>query len=633
MGRLDNLPENSGAADPNAAQDILNTVTQDLRQLQQELVSQLHQDVQRLQAEKARLQGDIDNLQSQQQVALSQQQRAQQQLWAKQLAQALAQHLQGALVQRMEQTTLPQRVGTNLPVAPAANGHHENAYRLLASLDATLNRTLTSLRQDLTSYQSSLSQQISRMHNLEQQGEAILEALVSRLSQQLQAEIVREQTREFQPPTGGAGSNGDHRPPSGEQFAQGNGTPGNGTQGNGTQGNGTQGNGNRATGHPHASRLPSEVMQPLRQRPPSVLPVAPSTAPDPAVAPMRLTSPMGLSQFQIGLALILLSTIALSLHNVVVGVIGNPTNVLGIFQLGGFLKLGLGNALLILLLRMMIVVPLMIWVAQRLYPSVWQDIKTFLTSNDRRLLMTVIGSGGCLFLSQVLIYIAIAEIGPGVAVTILFMYPLITVPLAWLFFGDRPTPLRWGVMLVISIGIVLAALPRITQTSTVSGAGVAIAVGSGIAFACYLISMQICFRKLHPVPVSLAQFLTIGFLAAVSLIFLPALPLPDRWSAQVSIDQPLGFAIGGIFLGVLTLIGYLSNNFGVRFLGAARTSIIASTGPVLTALLAFLLTPGDFTQLQVVQWLGIIVVTFGVIALSFERMSTAQAKSVRPAKG
>jgi drug/metabolite transporter (DMT)-like permease len=618
MGRLDNLPENSGAAESSAAQDILNTVTQDLRQLQQELVSQLHQDVQRLQAEKAQLQSDIDKLQTQQQVALSQQQRAQQQLWAKQLAQALAHHLQGALVQRMEQTNLPQRVGTNLPAAPAANGHHENAYRLLASLDATLNRTLTSLRQDLTSYQSSLSQQISRMHNLEQQGEAILEALVSRLSQQLQAEIVREQTGEYPPPTGGVETNGDLKP-SGEQLAQGNGN----------------GNGHGATGHPSRANLrPShEVVQPLRQRPPSVYPVAPSTAPDAAVAPMRLARPMGLSQFQIGLGLILLSTIALSLHNVVVGVIGYSTNVLGLFQLGGFLKLGLGNALLILLLRMIIVVPLMIWVAQRLYPAVWQDIKNFLTSNDRRLLMTVIGSGGCLFLSQVLIYIAIAEIGPGVAVTILFMYPLITVPLAWFFFGDRPTLLRWGVMLIISVGIILAALPRITQTDTVSGAGVAIAVGSGVAFACYLISMQICFRKLHPVPVSLAQFLTIGFLAAVSLIFLPALPLPDRWSAQVSIDQPLGFAIGGVFLGVLTLIGYLSNNFGVRFLGAARTSIIASTGPVLTALLAFLLTPGPFTRLQAVQWLGIIVVTFGVIALSFERMSTTQAKSVRPAKG
>ncbi|NJN59723.1 MAG: EamA family transporter [Leptolyngbyaceae cyanobacterium SL_5_9] len=608
MGRLNNLPENSGAADPNAAQDILNTVTQDLRQLQQELVSQLHQDVQRLQAEKARLQSDIDKLQTQQQAALSQQQRAQQQLWAKQLAQALAQHLQGALVQRVEQT-LPQRVGTNLPAAPAANSHHENAYRLLASLDATLNRTLTSLRQDLTSYQSSLSQQISRMHNLEQQGEAILEALVSRLSHQLQAEIVREQT--------GARSPSEEPEPAresrlsdGERLAQANG---------------------HSTGYPSNLRPSHETIHP-RQRPPSILPVAPSTAPDPAVAPMRPTRPMGLSQFQIGLGLILLSTIALSLHNVVVGVIGNSTTVLGLFQLGGFLKLGLGNALLILLLRMMIVVPLMIWVAQRLYPAVWQDIKKFLISRDRRLLMTVIGSGGCLFLSQVLIYIAIAEIGPGVAVTILFMYPLITVPLAWFFFGDRPTLLRWGVMLIISVGIIFTALPRITQTSAVSGAGVAIAVGSGVAFACYLISMQICFRKLHPVPVSLAQFLTIGFLAAVSLILLPALPLPDRWSAQVGIDQPLGFAIGGIFLGVLTLVGYLSNNFGVRFLGAARTSIIASTGPVLTALLAFLLTPGAFTRLAGVQWLGIVIVTFGVIALSFEKMSTVQAKPVKPAR-
>jgi drug/metabolite transporter (DMT)-like permease/outer membrane murein-binding lipoprotein Lpp len=619
MGRLDNLPENSGSTDPNAAQDILNTVTQDLRQLQQELVAQLHGDVQRLQAEKARLQGDIDKLQTQQQAALSQQQRAQQQLWAKQLAQALAHHLQGALVQQMEQTALSQRGGTSLPVAPAANSHHENAYRLLASLDATLNRTLTSLRQDLTSYQSSLSQQIGRMHNLEQQGEAILEALVSRLSQQLQAEMVKEQMGELPLPSGESGSIGTLSPPTGEP---------------------SLGNGRNPAGHTNLRPSPEAAY--LRQRPPSILPIAPSTAPDPAVAPMRLARPTGFSQVQVGLGLILLSTIALSLHNVVVNVIGKSTTVFGFSDVGGFLRLGLGNALLILLLRMIIVVPLMIWVAQRLYPAVWQDIKKFLTSRDRRLLMTVIGSGGCLFLSQVLIYIAIAEIGAGVAVTILFMYPLITVPLAWFFFGDRPTSLRWGVMLVISIGIVLTALPRIidltelpriVQISAVSGAGVAIAVGSGIAFACYLISMQICFKKLHPVPVSLAQFLTIGFLAAVSLILLPALPLPGGWATQVSIDQPVGFAIGSVFLGILTLIGYLSNNFGVRFLGAARTSIIASTGPVLTALLAFLLTSDPGNQLKSVQWLGIVVVTFGVIALSFEKMSAARAKAGRPTRG
>jgi drug/metabolite transporter (DMT)-like permease len=73
-------------------------------------------------------------------------------------------------------------------------------------------------------------------------------------------------------------------------------------------------------------------------------------------------------------------------------------------------------------------------------------------------------------------------------------------------------------------------------------------------------------------------------------------------------------------LGVLTLAGYLLNNFGVRFLGAARASIIASSGPVLTAVLAFLIIPSAQNALQPISILGIVLVTLGVFALSFERL-------------
>ncbi|NJL21062.1 MAG: EamA family transporter [Leptolyngbyaceae cyanobacterium SM1_3_5] len=72
-----------------------------------------------------------------------------------------------------------------------------------------------------------------------------------------------------------------------------------------------------------------------------------------------------------------------------------------------------------------------------IYPAVWRDLRSFLESRDRSILVAVTSSGFFLFLSQVLIYIAIGQVGPGVAVTILFMYPLVTVPLAWLLFRDR----------------------------------------------------------------------------------------------------------------------------------------------------------------------------------------------------
>ncbi|NEQ25332.1 MAG: EamA family transporter, partial [Microcoleus sp. SIO2G3] len=92
----------------------------------------------------------------------------------------------------------------------------------------------------------------------------------------------------------------------------------------------------------------------------------------------------------------------------------------------------------------------------------------------------------------------------------------------------------------------------------------------------------------------------------------------------------LGLVGGGIVLGALTLAGYLLNNFGVRYLGAARASIIASSGPVLTALLAFVILPGDPSNaLQGIQWLGISIVTIGVLGLSFEKLwMQRQAKPV-----
>ncbi len=127
-------------------------------------------------------------------------------------------------------------------------------------------------------------------------------------------------------------------------------------------------------------------------------------------------------------------------------------------------------------------------------------------------------------------------------------------------------------------------------------------------------------QKLHPIPVSLIQFFTIFVLTSLILIL-----LPTEWLG-VRVDDPLGFVFGGIILGALTLVGYLTNNFGVRFMGAARASIIASSGPVMTAFLAWLLIQ---SPLQWIQVLGILLVTGGVTALSFERMK-GQPQPAKP---
>ena len=609
------------AENARAVNTVLQAVAKDLTTLQQGVIGQLSRDVARLQAEKTRLMTDIDKLQayyqtlqSRQLEALSQQQIAQQQLWAKQLAQVLASHLQALMIQRLNQLASTPQAPSTAPTAglplTAVTGHSDHAQRLLASLDATFSTTFKALQQDLNSYQSSLSQQLNRMQGLEQQGEAILEALIDRLREQLHTEASRPLAAPPQP----SYENG---------YARENGYAKEGhyavplTNGGGAQ-----------TQPPlYAPLVPPSQAYPApsqQYEPPNAHPI-PLEAPG-APLPLPAQPRKELSNFQLGLLLVLVSTAALSIHNVVVRVIGRESAVLswlgGGIQLGGFIQLGLGNSLLILWLRMLVVLPLMVPVAIFLYPPVWRDLKKFLTALDRRPLFTVIGSGVFLFLSQVFIYMAIGKIGAGPAVTILFMYPIVTVPLAWFLFGDRPTRLRWAVMFTILLGVLFTALPNFKPVAgSTLGEGVFTAIGSGIAFAFYLICMQLGFKKLHPIPVTLIQFSTIFVLSSVIL----TLPL----NLGVQVDKPAGFFLGGIILGALTLVGYLTNNFGVRYMGAALASIVASSGPVVTALLAFVLINNPLLG---VQLFGIFLVTLGVGALSFERMKSQRQAAAKVAK-
>ncbi|MDB9529251.1 EamA family transporter [Oscillatoria sp. CS-180] len=605
MGQSDKKPNNP-QDEGKAAREVLRGLSRDLRALQDDLSGQLKQDIVRLEGTKHRLLNDIEILEeeyqslqkrytalkSQEETELSRQQLAQQQVWAKRLAQALASHLQSRLVEGLHNSGAIN--------GSAQQESLQHAYQLLSSLDSSLNETLHSLQQDLNSYQSSLSQQINRMHSMEQQGEAILDALVNRLSVQLQTQIARPQAI----PSIGNGHGGPVPAQLyGYQQSDGPFRP--------------------SLPHEHSAAFSSNAAgSPQSMSAPRASSAGQNSAAQSAKA-INSTS-----AFQKGLIFIILSTLALSFHNVLVGIIGYGGQIFGRIPIEGIFPLNIPNSLMLLWLRMLVVLPLMMLVAGRIYPRVWSDIRQFFKANDKRPLFQVMASGGFLFMSQVLIYKAISDIGPGVAVTLLFMYPLITVPLAWFLFGDRPTPLRGLVMFAITVGIVFTALPRITNDLTfgpVSVWGIVAGLLSSAAFALYLISMQLSFRRFHPVPVSVVQFTTIFSLTSLILIGGSFFGLQTGEPNSYS-----GLYLSGVLLGTLTLLGYLFNNYGVRLMGAAQASIVASSGPVLTAILAYLITPGEKSTLHFIQWIGVILVTLGVLALSLEKLTRKlKVKKVR----
>lgn len=626
----DSLPTNS-PTNPPSAEAVLRLLGQDLESLRQQVSSHLSSDIDHLQAHKQRLMADIEalegdfetlqiqhrQLQSTYVEALSQQQIAQQQAWAKRLAIALASHLQGRLETAITNPAALQLTTSHQEVlAPLAN-----ASQTVVALDATLQNALASLQQDLTSYHSSLSQQINRMQTLEQQGEALLDALVARLSQQLQTQLtppaaVRNGHSASAPPENWAGPSGSAPGPALPAAYRGPQPPAGAPQPAASQ---------RPPSHSSPHRTPPAGAQNANSQNTATSPPSPAAQDDTAglTGGDRITT----ARLQAGLLMVVLSTLALSLHNVAVGVIGYGGQILGRIPVEGVLPLTIPSSLLLLWLRMVVVVPLLALVAPRLYPRVGDDLRQLFQNADRRPLVQVVASGGFLFLSQVLIYKAIADIGPGVAVTLLFMYPLITVPLAWFLFGDRPTPLRLVVMFAITMGIVFTALPRIYSDLSGSGVslwGVGAALLSSVAFALFLVSMQLSFKRLHPVSVSLLQFSTIFILTSLILIVGSFFGLDPGEPSR-----PLSLYLGAAVLGLLTLLGYLFNNYGVKLLGASQASIVAASGPVVTAIMAYLITPGEKSTLLFIQWMGVTLVTLGVISLSLERLASQRRQARR----
>ena len=574
--------------DAKSAEEVLNSVIQELDALHENVKGQLNQDITRLKTEKNHLIDDIEGLrqqyrklQSQQMESLSGRYIQQQQLWLKQLAQVLAHNLQDLLVQRFNE--LSANSGHSLsspipsgefPIPMPPSNYDERASELLAALDERIDRSFQMLQQDLSSYESELSVRLNNMQTLERQGEELLQNLVNRIREELE-----EEEAYLDNPFDAEDS------------------------------------------------YPEELTNSVR---PQIMPAAPTerleAAPRPHPTQPPATAAKAASQMQVGLMLALSSAVVLSIFNVCLRILiksRNPREIFGLFEVPGVVTAGFGNSLLILLMRLIVVMALMPILATFLYPSVWKDIRRLFQSGDRVLWSKVLGSAFFLFLSQVLIYLAIGNIPAGIAITIFFIYPIITVLGSWVLFGARPSTVGLLAIFGITAGLILAGWPSFVAPAPGGGnvaVGVTAALCSGITFAGYVLLTQMAGGKLHPIPFSLVNFAAIFVFSALSLW----VPLSENFAPSIDQNVWPGLIVGGVILGVLTLFSYLLNNFAIRYAGAALASVIGTLGPAMTALFGFVIIN---EKLQPVAILGMAVVTLSVAAMSVERMVAPQKKA------
>lgn len=644
MGQFERQPDNlGGKGDPyGAAETALRAVTEELQILQRNLLKSLQEDVHRLQAEKDRLSKDITRLQEEKEHLQPGHQINEQQALIRQLSQVLAHHISTQLQSSLE-TLATQALGGVSQTSTTSENENEYAEKLLGSLDDTLTITFNSLQQELKNYQSSVSQQLSRMSSQQREGEAILIELVNRLRSELEgttgeqskaiaqgavakpiaqvpfAEI--KQTQQQQPTSSGSATKvqtdippevtvlpsslPQEKIPAWGSVSQNRVSP------------------TETTQSPRAIPEPTSVLSLPTASKPEPQPTANQRLPQTRISSVQLT----------GVILLVLSTVASALYNVVIKVMFLPgSQIFGVFDIQRLISPTLGNCLFILMLRMLVVVPLMLLLAPMLHSRVWEDLQYVSDSarknanhpTAKRLLVLSIVSGCFLFLSQILIYLAIGQVATGMAIALFCVYPVISALLSSFLFGDassgnrvlgndRLTLFSTGAIAVIGLGELLVLGG---STRTVIGnlpMGSIAALGSGTAFAFYLLVSRKCAAKLHPVSFTLINFATMLLLSIFGLI----LSLPTNWKVQLNSAHLLELILCAFLLGVLTLLGYLLNNFAIRKIGGSRAAIIGATIPALTVIFAGFLIQ---ETLPIKQVLGVLLVTFGAVTFYSEKI-------------
>ncbi|AFW93095.1 MULTISPECIES: EamA family transporter [Nostocales] len=383
---------------------------------------------------------------------------------------------------------------------------------------------------------------------------------------------------------------------------------------------------NLSTGRPPTPKLRRETTSKQKTTPKQpATPQQPATPRQPETPRQQRsrTSP-NWSQLQIGFLLICLSTVVSSLYNVAIkAIFFTASNPLGGLPTQQLIFPTLGNIFLILMLRLLVVVPLMLLLSPILHPPIWQELENLFASlranatpvqnkTKQSLFLSVI-SGCLLFLSQVFIYIAIGEVTTGIAIALFFIYPVMSVFLSWVLFQERPSLMVTGAMAAIFCGELLVLGSQSVGVNNTS-LGSTTAILSGIAFAIYVILTRICATKLklHPVSLTSINFTTMLLLSFICLI----IPLPSNLGLAISSSNILELVLSAFILGVLTLCGYLFNNFGIRNLGTPVSSLIGATVPILTVIFAGVMLQ---ESLNIAQVIGVILVTVGAASISLKK--------------
>jgi len=200
--------------------------------------------------------------------------------------------------------------------------------------------------------------------------------------------------------------------------------------------------------------------------------------------------------------------------------------------------------------------------------------------------------------------------GVAIATVVQEAAPAFVAIVAWLALREPLTRIKVFAILVAFAGCVLVARLDLLAQAKITPLGIAVGLGSAFFYGMFSIFGKQVTSRYSQWTVLLYAF---GF---ATLVLFPLQFLsPGTW--------PLLTPARGWFIGLIllpTIISFAIYTVGLRWLSASVAAIVATSEVVFASIYAYLLL-GE--RLDILQWVGAILVIGGVVALSLSRSTEA----------
>ncbi len=233
--------------------------------------------------------------------------------------------------------------------------------------------------------------------------------------------------------------------------------------------------------------------------------------------------------------------------------------------------------------------------------------ESFRINKKEALILSVLGV--CYALSSEFLFIGYDFLTPGIASTVLFIYPVIVALIMFFFYKEKLTKLSVASLLMAFAGVIVLCLKE--NGMEINFAGLGIVMLSSLFYALYMVIVNKSNLKVS------------GFkLSFYSMLFTSAFFMIKAFTEGESFEIPsvsifLNFIV---FAFLTTVISSLCLVYAIKYIGSTPTAILGALEPVVAVMVSVFMFHEKLTTNLLI---GIVPILLGVIlnVLSDKRKS------------